>query len=42
MNVTIDLVADAASVVWGDRARGAGKVVDVPGRGVRLAVVRRW
>lgn len=36
MNVTIDLVADAASMVWGDRAKGASKVVDVPGRGVRL------
>ncbi len=36
MNVTLDLVADAASMVWGDRAKGASKVVDVPGRGVRL------
>lgn len=36
MNVTIDLVADAASMVWGNRAKGASKVVDVPGRGVRL------
>ena len=36
MNVTIDLVADAASMVWGERAKGASKVVEVPGRGVRL------
>ncbi|SDP33640.1 hypothetical protein SAMN04515671_3776 [Nakamurella panacisegetis] len=36
MNVTIDLVADAASMVWGERAKGASQVVDVPGRGVRL------
>ncbi len=36
MNVTIDLVADAASMVWGDRAKGASQVVDVPGKGVRL------
>lgn len=36
MNVTIDLVADAASMVWGDRSKGASKLVDVPGKGVRL------
>jgi len=36
MNVNIDLVADAAAMVWGERAKGASTVVDVPGRGVRL------
>ena len=36
MNVTIDLVADAASMVWGERAKKGSKVVEVPGKGVRL------
>lgn len=36
MNVTIDLAADAAMMVWGQRARGRSVVVDVPGKGVRL------
>ncbi|PZS27960.1 MAG: hypothetical protein DLM58_18045 [Pseudonocardiales bacterium] len=36
MNVTIDLVADAAAFVWGERAKGASATADVPGRGVRL------
>jgi len=36
MNVTIDLVADAAAFVWGERAKGASTTTDVPGRGVRL------
>ena len=36
MNVNIDLVADVAAMVWGERAKGASKAVDVPGRGVRL------
>ena len=36
MDVTIDLFADAAAMVWGKRAVGASKTVDVPGRGVRL------
>ena len=36
MDVTIDLVADAAAMVWGKRAAGASRTVDVPGRGVRL------
>lgn len=36
MNVTIDLVADAAAFVWGDRAKGTNTTADVHGRGVRL------
>ena len=35
MKVSIDLVADAASLVWGERT-GGSTGVDVPGRGVRL------
>jgi len=36
MKVTIDLVADAAAFVWGERAKGASTTAEVPGRGVRL------
>ena len=36
MRVDIDLVADAASMIWGDRTGGSSTLADVPGRGVRL------
>jgi len=36
MNITIDLVADAAAMLWGTRGKGMSHTVDVPGRGVRL------
>ena len=36
MKLEIDLVADAATFVWGDRAEGRSTVTEVPGRGARL------